>query len=317
VPAATKPLEEAPELACNELGDWYRALAGQATAPTIKGAMLQRAKAYYERFLELHKADDLARTGASLMMKKIDDALAKLGSAAESRSGPSSLTLDLGKGVTMKLVRIRPGKFMMGEEKDPHEVTISKPFYLGVTVLTQAQYEAVIGTNPSQFKGPTNPVEQVSWNDAAEFCKKLSEKARRAVRLPTEAEWEYACRAGNPGAFCFGDAESELEQYAWYAKNSGGKTQPVGQKKPNQWGLYDMHGNVWEWCQDWKGQYRKGPITDPTGPEKGASRVLRAGSWGNNNPAVLRSAFRSYFLSPARRTNGVGFRCVWVAGSSP
>jgi formylglycine-generating enzyme required for sulfatase activity len=114
---------------------------------------------------------------------------------------PEAKEIDLGGGVTMKMVLIRPGKFMMGEEKNQHEVTISKPFYMGVTEVTQAQYEAVMGTNPSQFKGATNPVDTVSWNDAKDFCKKLSEKTRQAVRLPTEAEWEYACRAGSKTRF--------------------------------------------------------------------------------------------------------------------
>jgi formylglycine-generating enzyme required for sulfatase activity len=303
VPAATRSVEEAPELACNELGDWYRGLADQATAPTSKGAMLQRAKAYYERFVDLHKADDLARAGAILMLKKVDDALARLGPTAENRLGASSLTLDLGKGVTMKLVRIRPGKFIMGsrdseegrkgDEGPQHEVTLSKPFYMGVMEVTQAQYEAVMGTNPSHFKGATNPVEMVNWSDATEFCKKLSEKARQAVRLPTEAEWEYACRAGSKTRFCFGDAVEGLGDYAWYAANSDKKTHPVGQKKPNACGLYDMHGNAWEWCADWYGDYPKRAVTDPQGPASGSDNICRGGAW-DARPASCRSAWRGY-----------------------
>jgi len=224
------------------------------------------------------------------------------------------LTLDLGGAVTMKLVLIRPGKFMMGEEKDRHEVTLSKPFYMGVTEVTQAQYQAVMGTNPSNFKGETNPVETVSWNDATEFCKKLSEQTRRAVRLPTEAEWEYACRAGTATAFSFGDADSTLGDYAWYTSNSGSTTHPVGQKKPNAWGLYDMHGNVWEWCADWYGDYPKGAVTDPQGPASGTARVLRGGSWGSA-PATCRSAHR-FYLTPAYRYYYCGFRVV-VSVSAP
>jgi len=316
VPAAAKPIEDVPEVACMELGDWYKGLADQATAPASKGAMLERAKAYYARFVDLHKVDDVARAGATLMLKKIEDALMKLG--PEPKSSPASLTLDLGKGVTMKLVLIRPGRFMMGspdselgrgdKEGPQHEVVIAKPFYLGVTEVTQAQYEAVMGTNPSQFKGPTNPVESVSWNDAVEFCRKLSEKTRKTFRLPTEAEREYACRAGSKTRFSFGDSESVLGEYAWYASNSGGKTHPVGQKKPNPWGLYDMHGNVAEWCADWYADYPKAAVTDHQGPASGTYRVLRGGSW-YPTPDGCRSAFRNYG-TPGIRYNVFGFRVV-------
>jgi formylglycine-generating enzyme required for sulfatase activity len=229
------------------------------------------------------------------------------------------LNLDLGGGVTMKLALIPAGKFMMGEENDQHEVTISKPFYMGVTEVTQAQYEAVMGTNPSYFKGATNPVEMVSWNDATEFCKKLSEKTRQAVRLPAEAEWEYACRAGSKTRFCFGDADEGLGDYAWYFANSGGTTHPVGQKKPNAWGLYDMHGNVREWCADWYGDYPKGAVTDPQGPEKPSPelmkmRVLRGSAWTNYLDDCL-SAKRD-FNTTVRRDINYGFRVV-VSVSAP
>jgi formylglycine-generating enzyme required for sulfatase activity len=234
------------------------------------------------------------------------------GPGSES-AAPAELTLDLGGGVTMKMALIRPGKFMMGEGDDRHEVTISKPFYMGVTEVTQAQYEAVMGTNPSDFKGATNPVEIVSWNDAAEFCKKLSEKTRQAVRLPTEAEWEYACRAGTQTAFSFGDDPSALGDYAWWAKNSAKTTHPVGQKKPNAWGLYDMHGNVWEWCADWYEAYPKGSVTDPSGPAIGDRRVLRGGSWYDylvvTGACAFRCAVRNCFdPNPACRV--IGFRCA-------
>ena len=316
VPAAAKPIEEAPELACNELGDWYRGLADQATATASKGAMLERAKAYYERFVDLHKADDLARAGATLMLKKIDDALAKI----ESKSSPSTLTLDLGNGVTMKLVRIRPGKFVMGspdseqghrdDEGPQHGVEITKPFYMGITEVTQAQYEAVMGANPSHFKGAANPVETVSWNDALDFCKKLSEKTRQAVRLPTEAEWEYACRAGSKSRFFFGDANGGLGDYAWYDANSIRTAHPVGQKKPNAWGLYDMHGNVAEWCADWYGDYPKGAVTNPQGPASGSSRVMRGGAWTKSTD-YCRAACRDR-TTPAYRD--LGFRVMVALG---
>ena len=327
VPLATKPLEEVPESSCNELGDWYRGLADQATGPTSKGAMLQRARGYYERFKDLHKADDLARAGATAMLKKVGDALTKLGPAAEGEGGFSDLTLDLGNDVTMKLVRIRPGKFMMGSpdseqghqsnEEPQHEVTISRPFFMGVTEVTQAQYKAVMGTNPSQFRNAANPVEGVSWNDATEFCKKLSEKTGKKVRLPTGAEWEYACRAGSKTRFFFGDAEAGLDDYAWYRDNSGRTTHPVGQKKPNAWGLYDMHGNVDEWCADQCVDYPKGPVTDPQGPASSlGDRVIRGGERGSD-ALDCRSAFRSG-AKPDAHNMRTGFRVVVsLAGASP
>jgi len=204
--------------------------------------------------------------------------------AAPATEPAKELTLDLGGGVTMKFNLIPAGKFMRrqylnGVEKDPYEVTISKPFYMGVYEVTQEQYERVMGKNPSKFKGATNPVESVSSFDGEEFCKKLSEKTGRTVRLPTEAEWEYACRAGTQTHFSFGDAETDLGDYGWYRENSNNTTHPVGQKKPNPWGLYDMHGNVWEWCWDWYGNYPAEPVTDPQGPASSPSRVLRSGAY--------------------------------------
>jgi formylglycine-generating enzyme required for sulfatase activity len=324
VPAAARPVEDAPEAACLELGDWYNGLADQAAAPASKGAMLRRAQGYYQRFLELHRATDLGRTAATLTLRRIEDALAKLPPAPELKSGQGTLTLDLGNAVKMKLVLIRPGKFMMGspdseegrraDEGPQHEVIITKPFYMGVTEVTQAQYEAVMGPNRSNFKGPTNPAEDVYWAEAVEFCRRLSEKTRRTVRLPTEAEWEYACHAGSKMRFSFGDSESTLGDYAWYRSNSGGKPNPVGQKKPNAWGLYDMHGNVWEWCQDFHGGYAAGAVTDPAGPGSGTYRVLRGGSW-LSVPTICRSAGRQG-SPPGGRVISYGFRVV-VSVSAP
>ena len=161
---------------------------------------------------------------------------------------------------------------------------ITKPFYLGKYLVTQEQWEAVMGNNPSHFKGPKNPVEQVSWDDCQQFLEQAQREGRPRggkFQLPTEAQWEYACRAGSTTRYCFGDDESELGEYAWYDANSGSKTHPVGEKKPNAWGLYDMHGNVWEWCQDWYdgGYYANSPTDDPTGPATGSDRVFRGGGW--------------------------------------
>jgi len=231
-----------------------------------------------------------------------------------------------GVGVTnsigMKLRLIPAGEFMMGspgtesdrnDNETQHRVSITKPFYLGVTEVTQEQYQQVMGTNPSQFKGPQNPVEKVSWTDAVEFCRKLSampaeKTAGHVYRLPTESEWEYACRAGTTTAYGFGDDASGLGDYGCFVGNSGPKTHPVGEKKPNAWGVYDMHGNVFEWCQDWYGDYSSGSATDPTGAVSGSIRVFRGGSW-DFSAWSCRSAFR-YGYAPEFRDDDLGFRVL-------
>ena len=183
-------------------------------------------------------------------------------------------------------------------------MTITKPFYLGKYEVTQEQWEAVMGSNPSNFKGPKNPVEQVSWDDCQEFLDKLNAKAGGQggkFVLPTEAQWEYACRAGSTGKFCFGDDEKQLGEYAWYDENSDSKTHPVGEKKPNAWGLYDMHGNVWEWCQDWYGAYGAEAVDDPSGPTTGSGRVFRGGGWNNAAGAAGRRTATASARVPVRR----------------
>lgn len=232
---------------------------------------------------------------------------------------PKSVTVDLGKGVKMDLVMVPAGSFTMGssdgldDEKPAHKVTISKPFYLGKYEVTQAQWQAVMGSTPSQFKGAGLPVESVSWNDCQEFLEKLQAKSPvLKFSLPTEAQWEYACRAGGRGKFTFGDKEDGLGDYAWYDKNADRKTHDAGGKKPNKWGLYDMHGNVWEWCADWHGAYATGAQKDPTGPSSGVGRVLRGGSWITRQ-AHCRSAVRDR-LRLDNRYNYNGFR---VAAGTP
>ena len=155
-----------------------------------------------------------------------------------------------------------------------------------------------MGNNPSKFKGARNPVETVTWEGAVSFCKKLSNMpegkvaGRVVYRLPTEAEWEYACRAGSTTSYSFGDSAKSLGNYAWFDENSYSHTSPVGYRKPNEWGLYDMHGNVFEWCQDWQDSYRSGPAADPQGPSVGLYRVRRGGSW-LYDAGYCRSAYRS------------------------
>ena len=238
-------------------------------------------------------------------------------------AGRRAVTLDLGDGVGMQLILIPSGKFVMGSsdsekgrkrdnEGPQRRVVISKPFCMGTTEVTQEQYAAVAGKNPSKFSGPTLPVEYVSWNEAVEFCKVLSSRTRKTVRLPTEAEWEYACRAGTETRFSFGDQNKDLSSYAWWSANSDTRTHPVGGKKPNAWGLYDMHGNVWEWCGDWIVKSYAGlKETDPQGPASGVYRVLRGGSaWMDESNC--RSANRVGHSVGARRSyRGIhGFRVV-------
>ena len=213
--------------------------------------------------------------------------------------------------IGMKLVLILPGEFIMGSPIKPQrEVTISQWYYLAAHEVTQKQYEKVMGNNPSIFKGAKNPVEMVSWEDAVCFCKKLSEVpeekvAGREYRLPTEAEWEYACRAASSTSFCSGDTAESLSEFAWFGDGRG-KTQPVGEKKANRWGLYDMHGNVFEWCQDWGADYLTGATTDPQGPSAGSLRVYRGGSWSSDADSC-RSAYRNWSL-PSNRDDRYGFR---------
>lgn len=203
---------------------------------------------------------------------------------------------------------IPAGSFMMGEGNNQHQVTISRDFLMGKYPVTQAFWQAVMGENPSHFNGPERPVENVSWEDCQRFITKINLTTQDGLRLPTEAEWEYACRAGSTTAYCFGDDEPRLGDYAWYDQNSGSQTHPVGKKQPNDWGLYDMHGNVWEWCRDWRGDYLAGSVTDPTGPTSGSHRVLRGGSW-NCAPRILWSAARSG-SGPGYRDSNLGFRLL-------
>ena len=203
-------------------------------------------------------------------------------------------------------------------EKPGHPVLISKAFYMGKYVVTQEQYEAVRGGDSSYHKGPKNPVERMNWDDANAFCEELNAKFKAtlpngmSLQLPTEAQWEYACRAGTKTRFYSGDADSDLDAVAWYKSNSGDKPHPVGGKKTNGFGLYDMHGNIWQWCQDWydKDYYNNSPTHDPKGPTTGTDRVHRGGCWGAP-PVLCRSALRCG-TSPSltlRYTN-YGFRCI-------
>ena len=221
------------------------------------------------------------------------------------------ITVDLDGGVTMDFVLIQPGSFMMGSDKGwPHErpvhrVTITRPFYVGVCQVTHEQWQAIMGPHARRMTSLAHPVEQVSWEDCQRFLARLRKKHPQLdSRLPTEAQWEYACRAGSSTKYCFGDDPSGLSEYAWYDESM---TQPVGQKRPNAWGLHDMHGNVWEWCADWSGPYPPGDVVDPKGPISGSKRVIRGGGWTNDNGLNLRSASRTG-QEPSEWGTHLGFR---------
>ncbi len=244
-------------------------------------------------------------------------------------------TILLPGDVPLVMVRIPAGTYMRGRysgeqgsysSEDPqHQVTLTQDFYLGKYPLTQAPWFAVRGSWPgtapssSYGVGDDYPAYNVSWDDAQNFIASLNahitstDQGSASFRLPTEAEWEYACRAGTTTRFYWGDDldDTEIDNYAWYKNNSPNGTKPVGGKLPNPWGLYDMSGNVWEWCQDWYGDYPAGPLTDPTGPTSGSNRVRRGASW-INPPGSCRSAFR-YGSTPGEQGNGMGFRLAWPA----
>ena len=239
------------------------------------------------------------------------------------------MTVDLG-GVKLELVWIPPGKFTMGSplsekgrfrnEGPQHEVTISKGFWMGKYTVTQAQWEKVMGNNPSKFKksGADAPVETVSIEQCREFIGKLNKGGLvpdAEFKLPTEAQWEYSCRAGMTTRYYSGDKEEDLDRVAWYGGNSRGQTHPVGQKAPNAFGLYDMHGNVWQWCRDWNDPYPSTAVTDPEGPSAAEFEVLRGGSWfGGFKPETCRSAFRLVYKSarPAHHEY-IGFRVMLLS----
>ena len=269
--------------------------------------------------------------------------LCTLAIAQDKPASPKSHEI---KELSITLIRIEPGEFLMGSpDTEPghharehqHKVKITKPFYIASTEVTQAQWKVLMGNNPSYFKGDNLPVENVSWEDARRFCEKLSEREKRKFRLPTEAEWEYACRAGKQGPVA---GTGKLDEMAWYADNSGDarvdstrlwkddpdnyfknllankcRTRPVGTAKPNDWGLYDMQGNVTEWVADWLDDeyYKNSPAADPAGPEKSEleSRVLRGGSWGNE-PANCRAANRDWNRADTR-SGSIGFRIAMDA----
>ena len=239
----------------------------------------------------------------------------RLNAILEKFTGPEGGQTWMLPRLDLVLLPIAAGTFQMGsengdvDEKPLTRVTITKPYWLGKTEVTRAQWQALMGSNPSNFKGDDRPVEKVSWDDAMAFCQKLTERERAAGRLPegyaytlpTEAQWEYACRAGTTG-----DYAGDLNSMAWYSSNSEKTMHPVGTKQPNAWGLCDMHCNVWEWCADWKDDYPGGSATDPMGPSSGSLRAIRGGGW-RGGASDCRSANR-FGYDPGSRFNFLGFR---------
>ena len=237
----------------------------------------------------------------------------------------NQFTEKLANGITLEMVSLPAGQFLMGsadsdpdasnDEKPQHQVQVNS-FAIGKYPVTQAQYQAAMGTNPCHFSNnPQNPVENVSWDDAQAFCQKLSQITEKTYRLPTEAEWEYACRAGTTTRYYFGDDANQLGDYAWYKANSQQTTHPVGQKKPNAWGLYDMSGNVWEWCEDdWHDSYAGAPDDGSAWLDNDNDYpIVRGGSWGSN-PYLCRSAIRGNYYHRDNRIVNYGFRVVCVFG---
>jgi len=279
----------------------------------------EKAKAEMEKLIKEKTGKGYVEVGGKVL-KAAKPAAGKKTSAGSMGEGLSKaenqaklLEEDLGKGVKLEMVLIPAGKFVMGspasekgryDNETQHEVTLTKPFYMGKYEVTQEQWEAVMGDNPSYTVGAKLPVTDVSWNDCKKFIKKLNGITKGKYRLPTEAEWEYACRAGTSTAYSFGAKITPKD--ANYDDSKLGKPVEVGSYKPNAFGLYDMHGNVWEWCEDRYAKYLAGAVMDPKGPAKGECRVLRGGSF-NFVESNARSSDR-LVGTPTYRGNDYGFR---------
>ena len=231
-------------------------------------------------------------------------------------SGSNAISIPVKDGISIEMVKVEAGTFMMGatpemekpnsDEKPLHQVTLINDYYMGKYEVTQALWEAVMGSNPSYFKGDNLPVEKVSWNDCQEFISKLNSLTGRKFRLPTEAEWEYAARGGKKSRGYQYSGSRKISYVAWYKDNSAYKTHPVGTKQANELGIYDMSGNVYEWCLDWYGSYSSSSQTNPTGADSGSFRVFRGGGWGIYARGC-RLSYR-YIFTPDDRRSYLGLR---------
>jgi formylglycine-generating enzyme len=270
--------------------------------------------------------------------RKAETVAAPAESAAVQSGGPGNVP-EAKSNASPNMVKISGATFLMGDKSQvdapPHEVTVSS-FYIDKNLVTQEQYQKLMGANPSRWKVESNPVEQVRWSDAVKFCNRRSELdglqpcydiktwkcnfQANGYRLPTEAEWEYAGRAGASTAYFFGDNSSKLGEYAWFDKNAGSRPHAAGQKLPNPWGLYDMCGNLWEWCNDFYkvDYYAQSPRQDPKGPDAGEAKVVRGGAW-RSGADTCRCGYR-YNESPGYADvcfgyDIYGFRCVRGGGA--
>ena len=348
---AVAALEEVPEAQrhlldaslyqeCVALRDRVQSLDQEIKAAVL-GARFDGVREKITALQELQPwRTDLERLLKTLPAKPVDTTPAILTAPFDARAAKAAQVAlakslrqpeEWSNSVGMKFRAIPAGTFLMGsaegegedDERPQHQVTITKPFWLGVHQVTQEQWRQVLGTTP--WKGQSYTIEgsdvaasYVSWDDAVKFCERLSQKEGRRYRLPTEAEWEYACRAGTTTKYGFGDDEKQLGEYAWFSGNANFAGEQyahrVGQKRPNAFGLYDVHGNVLEWCADWyeKEYYKKAPASDPSGPPSGSFRVLRGGSWVDE-PFNLRSSYRHY-VPPGYRFDGIGCRVVLECG---
>jgi len=314
-------------------GDWWNLAGDKAVVTAEEAEAIKRhaAELYTASVAGLTDAKDVKHTNRWLdrnpQFLKLTGGKrppeVKLATAEEILAQPP-----IANSIGMKLKLIPAGSLMMGSEdgdsntKPVHEVRITKPFYLGVHEVTNAEWKRVMAVDqpPSKWKDNDRPVEQVNWDDAIRFCRRLSNldverTAGRVYRLPTEPEWEYACRAGTTTRWSYGDNEKALEGFAWFDGNSGGQTHPVGLKLPNPWGLHDMHGNVWEWCADLYGPYPRESATEQAGVAQGGYRVGRGGCW-NSNAGGCWSANRGRF-GPSYHRSGQGFRVALSPAESP
>ena len=302
----------------------HRTTTASDNAEPMQTKDLHEVIAVLTKAINLNPKDTKAYLNRAAAYKALSDqdlALAQKAATVKKRKtkGAKEESIDLSKGITLQLVLILAGKFQMGsdpsdedhnEDETQYEANISKPFYLGKYQITQAQWEVVMEYNPSKIKGPDLPVTNVSWEDCQKFINNLNADSEECFRLPTEAEWEYACRAGTDTSFSFGNRITTVDANCDYKIR---KPIAVGSYEPNSFGIYDMHGNVFEWCRDWYGVYPKGPTTDPQGPAKGTDHVMRGGSFCVKASSV-RSALRNSG-APNFQSNDLGFRIAQTINS--
>ena len=292
IKAYEKTIKDCLKMKLDEEAEGFSKELEEIKAGKIKDEVKVEEKKSKSIFLEAPFSAEAAKNGRKELAKS-------LGKLIEAK-------IDLGNGVKLEMMLIPAGKFMMGDQGRDHEVTLTKPFYMGKYEVTQEQWLIVMGNNPSSVKGARLPVTNVNWNDCQDFIRKLNAKMKGGYRLPTEAEWEYACRAGTKTAYSFGN-EITLKDANYGASNIF-KPVVVGNFKQNAFGIYDMHGNVREWCEDWSAVYTLGAATDPKNTETGTSRVLRGGDFESNGLRIC-SSTRDGF-TPTWQGRHYGFRLV-------